>query len=158
AEVVHRMYEAAGEEVEPHPVGERAGEVRVVLRRQPLDEGGACGGLAGGERLAVEEGGRDAAPRVPERRLRDGDRGAARPVGDAVEVAGRGAEERRDAPVLLLRPRAVRVVVTLGALELDPHEEGGRGAGGAFGRDLAALPHDPEVDDLRLRLDVPLDG
>ena len=35
-DVIDRVDDAAGEEITPHPVDDRLGEVRIVLRGQPL--------------------------------------------------------------------------------------------------------------------------
>jgi len=127
-QVVHRLDEADAEEVGPHPVDDRAGEVGVLRRRQP---GGqrepTVGGVGRIERRGVERGGwlRAAGPGLEQVPLwLDVERAAAvAAAGVAPPALGPHPREAiREGVVLVVGPLLERMVVALRTIDRQPEK------------------------------------
>ena len=100
AEIVHGIHDAACEEVEPRAIGEGAREVRIVLRRQPINQMRPQRFVLGQvEGLASEESGLHRRAHVLEGRL--GDR-------DLRPFLAEGLSDTLPKPPLILLKKAAR--------------------------------------------------
>src|SRR5262245_34801806 len=128
-EVIHRIDEADTEEQAPVTIDGRPGEPRIFAGRDPVGQSAARRRLGRPRRLlAVEEHGPDGLLALDRHQLalagRLGQRGE-----QAVAAPLDAGEEGSLLPELLPGPAGERMIVALGAFELDA-EEGARDGGG----------------------------